>query len=45
MFSTNKDAYENAKEHYTQEEQHTQEQRKNRPPGVLINIINYIKTP
>ncbi|KAA8621043.1 Dimer-Tnp-hAT domain-containing protein [Pyrenophora tritici-repentis] len=39
------DAYGNTREQYSTEEQYMREWRKDGPIGVLVDIINYIKTP
>lgn len=41
---TDKDAYHNAQEHHDTEEDYMQQWRQHGPLGVLIDIINYIKT-
>ncbi|KAF7577872.1 hypothetical protein PtrM4_021120 [Pyrenophora tritici-repentis] len=45
IFGTNKDAYGNTQEQYNTEEQYMREWRKDGPIGVLVDVINYIKTP
>ncbi|KAL7780631.1 hypothetical protein CFE70_010656 [Pyrenophora teres f. teres 0-1] len=45
IFSNNKDAYGNTREQYSTEEQYMRERRKDGPIGVLVDVINYIKTP
>jgi hypothetical protein len=45
IFSTNRDAYNNVAEQHTAEETYLQEWRQQGPLGVLIGIINHIKTP
>jgi hypothetical protein len=44
IFSTNRDAYDNVAEQHTTEEAYMQEWRQQGPLGVLIGIINHIKT-
>ncbi|RAQ98639.1 HAT domain-containing protein [Stemphylium lycopersici] len=45
IFGNNKDAYGNTREQYSTEEQYMREWRKDGPIGVLVDVINYIKTP
>ncbi|OWY45778.1 nonribosomal peptide synthase [Alternaria alternata] len=45
IFGKDREAYNNAVEQLDQEELCLGEWRKDRPLGVLINVINYIKTP
>jgi hypothetical protein len=45
IFGKDKDAYDNAPDEYRDEETFMAEWRKHGPLGVLIDIINYIKTP
>ncbi|RYN60367.1 hypothetical protein AA0117_g13082 [Alternaria alternata] len=45
IFGGDKDAYDNAAEKLNIEEVYLQEWRKQGPLGVLIDVINYIKTP
>lgn len=44
MFGNNQTAYENAHEHYTEEELYMRVWRKSSPIGVLFDVINYVKT-
>jgi hypothetical protein len=45
IFGADREAYNNAAEQLTTEELYLQEWRKDGPLGVLIDFINYIKTP
>jgi hypothetical protein len=45
IFGKDKDAYDNAVEEHNHEEKFMHEWRKHGPLGVLMDIINYIKTP
>lgn len=45
IFGNNKDAYGNTREQYSTKKQYMREWRKDGPIGVLVDVINYIKTP
>jgi hypothetical protein len=45
IFGNNKEACGNTREQYNTEEQYMREWRKDGPIGVLVDVINYIKTP
>jgi hypothetical protein len=45
IFGTNRDAYDNDATQHTVEEAHLQDWRQHGPLGVLVGLINHIKTP
>lgn len=45
IFGNNRDSYDNAVEEYSDEEKFIQQWRRQGPLGVLLDIINYIRTP